>query len=476
MSATFLDAIDRIAGERIALEDETETVSYLQLRDEAQRIATLLRQRYGGNGHLILPAASTARFVVTFVGMMYGGFVPVPVDPGLTAPQLDYVKAKSRALALVSSIPRDQLSAVKASDHRNATLPALVLFTSGTSGAPKGVVVSQTNLSHSCTVISRYLEYQRYPSAAVALPLFYSYALLSQICCQLFVGGRSYLFHTLRNPLRFEATVNDRGLETFCGVPSTLHALHAFHRLRRLSLPSIRVLCSAGSAMDYGLLPTLKEIFPSATFFDNYGMTEAAPRIAYIRDDDPRFGQSTCGRPIEGVDVRIVDPESNQPVPDGVSGMLIVKGPNVTEGYLNDPELTAQAFTEDGYLISGDTAYRDSGYIYITGRYDDIFKSGGEKIAPLEIERALTALEAIEQAAVVGVRDAQRGMVPVAFVKLRRPIARREVVQFLLERIPKDRLPTRFLEVEKFPLTPNGKLQRRRLTPDDPTFVVGELR
>src|SRR5204863_5396556 len=185
----------------------------------------------------------------------------------------------------------------------------------------------------------------------------------------------------------------------------------------------------------------------------------------------PQFNAPTCGRPIEGVDVKVVDPCSFHDVPECDTGVLVVRGPNITSGYLNDPEQTEQAFTPVGYLISGDIAYIRSGYIFICGRHDDIFNSGGEKIAPVEIERALNTIDGVEMSAVTGWADEQRGAVPIAFLKLTRCLSRREVMERLSTELTHARIPARLLEVRAFPMTANGKLQRKRLSPDDPTYV-----
>jgi O-succinylbenzoic acid--CoA ligase len=156
--------------------------------------------------------------------------------------------------------------------------------------------------------------------------------------------------------------------------------------------------------------------------------------------------------------------------------MLVVRGPNVTSGYLNDDEQTRQAFTADGFLKSGDLAYLDHGYIFILGRIDDVFNSGGEKIAPLEIERALNECPGVALSAVTSAQDPQRGAVPVAFVKTTGDVSRAEIVTFLSERLTRNKLPQRYLRVTDFPMTANGKLQRNRLSADDYRFVIGELR
>jgi acyl-CoA synthetase (AMP-forming)/AMP-acid ligase II len=474
VSGRWLDSLDLVPPSRPAVDDGTERLTHGELRQQARQQAAALYQRYGEGRTLVIPAVSTAAFIRTLLAVMYSGNVPVPVDAQLPASALAYIREKSEAAAVVDPLGPPDVT-LDEIDRHTAAQPALVVFTSGTSGFPKGVVISDANLSHSCRTIADYLDYQTFPSAAVALPLYYSYALISQVLCQLSIGGRVRLFSELRNPLKFAAAVDAGGLETFCGVPTTYHALCAFHALRPLSMPSIRVLCSAGAAMDQHLLDTIRIVFPNARFFNNYGMTEASPRIAFIRDDDPRFAEPTCGRPMNGVEVRVIDPETEREAPEGEHGMLVVRGPNVTSGYLNDPEQTAQAFTSNGFLKSGDMAYLDRGYIFIVGRYDDVFSSGGEKVAPLEIERALNTCPGVEASAVRGIQDPQRGMIPVAFVKGAPDLTRQQIVAHLSGRLAKSKIPPAFFRVSAFPTTANGKLQRKRLSPSD-DYVLGELR
>jgi acyl-CoA synthetase (AMP-forming)/AMP-acid ligase II len=476
MTATLLQQIAAAPDDAPALRGDAQWVTYGQLKHAAQRIGAVLHRNYGQDQYLLLRAPSTVDFVASLLGVMYSGNVPVPVDPELPNEGLDYIREKSHAPALLDPLTLADYADATPVDHSSPQRTALVLFTSGTSGFPKGVTISDANLSHSCMAISGYLDYHRYPSAAVALPLHYSYALLSQVCCQLFVGGRVRLFADFRNPLKFARAVEEDQLETFCGVPSTYQALVSFHGLSPLEMPSVRVLCSAGAAMDQSKYETTKKIFPGAVFFNNYGMTEASPRISFIRDDDPRFHEPTCGKPMQGVEIKIVDPRTHAELPDGEQGVLVVRGPNITAGYLNDEQQTARSYTADGFLISGDIAYRDDGYIFIRGRNDDIFNCGGEKIAPLEIERHLNHVEGVELSAVTGVSDELRGMTPVAFLKLRSRVTRKELVDALSHVLPKGKIPLRYIEVNGFPMTANGKLQRRRLSPDDPQYVIGEIR
>jgi acyl-CoA synthetase (AMP-forming)/AMP-acid ligase II len=227
--------------------------------------------------------------------------------------------------------------------------------------------------------------------------------------------------------------------------------------------------------MDRSLLPSIKEMFPNAAFFDNYGMTEAAPRITFIRDDDPNFALGSCGRPIEGLCLRIVDEHTRRTLPEGEIGVVAVRGPNVFSGYLNDEAATREAFTSDGFLLSGDLGCLRDGYLYLHGRRDEVFNVGGEKVGPLEIERVLVQHECVRSSAVGSMPDPGRGLVPVAYLELNGQIDRKGLVDFLRERLPPTKIPRRFFEVRAYPMTPNGKVVRRRLAPENADFVVREI-
>jgi acyl-coenzyme A synthetase/AMP-(fatty) acid ligase len=475
MSRTLIESIEAAAGSAPALADEERELDYRELRSEVRRIATAIREEYGVGHHLMLRVPMLAESVLTLLGISYSGNIPVPIDPMAPDDVVEYMRSKCGSpaplapMAPTAYLHRDEMERAIVADT------AAVLFTSGTSGFPKGVLISQKNLTSACEAISEYLAYAEYRSAAVVMPLHYSYALLSQVFCMLKVGGFVRLFANFRNPFKFAKVVEEKALHTFCGVPSTYVGLVMTHRMKKLHIPSVRILCSAGAAMDRARYAEVKEIFPNATFFNNYGMTEAAPRISWISDRDPRFHEPTCGRPMRGVEVKVVDPKTHAPVSDGDFGVLVLRGPNVTCGYIGDPERTEEAFTEDGYLISGDIAALQDGYIALRGRADDLFNVAGEKVAPLEVERVLDACPGIAESIVVGVADETYGAVPIAFAKLDGELSWGDMQQFLKGRLPQIKWPRRLYEVRSLPRTPNGKLQRRGLSADATDIVVREV-
>ncbi len=468
---SFTDAIDRIDINKPAVGDALTKLSFGEMRYQAGQVASNLNSQYGSGKYIVLRAPTSISFIVTLLGIQYSGNIPIPVDPQLPISSLEYLLHKSDASAVINPLETEDLVDLAPYYHPSPAKSALVMFTSGTSGYPKGVVISHKNLLHSCESISGYLEYPAYASAAVVLPMFYSYGLLSQVFCMLYSGGFVQLFPDFQNVLAFEKVVNSKSIKTFCGVPSTYLTLVKLHKLKPLKMSHVRVLCSAGAAMNSSILAQLKEIFPNALMFNNYGMTEATPRISYIREDDPSFFEQTCGRPINGLEIKIADPLTNNELPPRAKGIVLIRGPNVTSGYLNDDELNELLFTRDNFLITGDIGYIKDGLLFLLGRNDDIFNVGGEKVAPMEIERVLNNIDEVELSAVTGIADPLRGKVPAAFLKLNRHLTRKSIMEQIMVLLASAKLPAYFYEVSGFPMTSNGKLQRRKLSPDSDLVI-----
>ena len=472
MNAHLTDALTKVSAAKPALADDHGTVDHGQLRLRSMQAARRLHHELGGGQFIVIRAEHSSDFVVTFLGAIYSGNTPVPIDPQTPERALTQILARCEARPAISPLRQPEYSGLSPLAQPDKSRPAMVMFTSGTTGTPKGVIMTHENIAHSCKTVAAYLGYAKRPSTLVALPLYYSYGLISQLLAQLYIGGYARLLGGLGNPTIFIKSIQEEKIQTFCGVPSTFLTLHRFSRLRPFQLPSVQVVCSAGAAFDLSLYDEIRTIFPNAQVFNNYGMTEACPRISFISDDDPRFLQGTCGRTMAGVQAVIVDEETGHRKPDGEKGMLAVRGPNITPGYLHDDQRTCEAFTAEGFLKTGDLAYLDNGYIYLHGRVDDVFNVAGEKVSPLEIEAALNTLPEIECAAVRGMPDTSRGGAPVAFLILREKVSKERLDIALSEQLSPIRIPVAYYQVSELPLTNNGKVQRQKLAVDGSNILT----
>lgn len=475
MIRTFTQAVSERSSTSLALTDKSGSINYQELVLLAQSAASQLRDEFGSGGFIPIRAQSTIDFVLTLIGAMYSGNTPVPVETKPSEATLEHVLKKCRASRIIEAIPRSSLQQQTGVDVASSQSPALVMFTSGTTSLPKGVVMSHANILHSCRAIADYLNLAQFRSSAVVLPLHYSYALISQVLCGLFTGGHVHLFSDMSNPFAFCNSVNTAKIEYFCGVPTTFQTLAKAHRLKPIGMPTVKVACTAGAAFNDSLYALVKEIFPSAVFFNNYGMTEACPRISYVADSDPAFFKRSCGRTIEGLEAKVVDPETLTQVATGERGVLAIRGPNVMESYLDEPEQTRKAFTADGFLISGDFARIQDGLIFIEGRIDDVFNVSGEKVSPAEIEAALNSIPEVVVAAVRGFPDELRGSVPYAFITLSSAISKSALDDELKSRLSPIKIPQRYFEVSSLPKTSNGKIIHRLLSADS-DYVVNEIK
>jgi rifamycin polyketide synthase module 1/2/3 len=341
--------------------------------------------------------------------------------------------------------------------------PAFMLYTSGTTGRPKGVLLSQ----HSCLWIVAAawvpaLELTPDDLFLSSLPLFHSYALDLTVLAVLAVGCAERLLPRF-SPARVIELMRTEPVTVFPGVPTMFDYLERTLDGEPLAAPALRVAMSAGAIMT----AELSERFERAAgvpLIDGYGITETSTMVTMNWLHGTRLAGS-CGLPVPGCAVRLVDPATGQDVPFGSEGELIVRGPQVMIGYHNRPEATAEVL-RDGWYHTGDLARSDDcGYLTITGRIKELIIRGGENIYPAEIEQVLFGHPDVLDAAVAGEPHPSLGEVPVAFVVARDPATfdSAAVRGFVAAHLSQWKVPARIQLIEAVPRTGSGKTQRRRL-------------
>ena len=341
--------------------------------------------------------------------------------------------------------------------------PAFMLYTSGTTGRPKGVLLSQ----HSCLWIVAAawvpaLELTPDDLFLSSLPLFHSYALDLTVLAVLAVGCAERLLPRF-SPARVIELIRAEPVTVFPGVPTMFDYLDRTLDGQPLAGPALRVCMSAGAIMN----AELSERFERAAgipLIDGYGITETSTMVTMNWLQGTRVPGS-CGIAVPGCAVRLVDPATGADVPPGTEGELIVRGPQVMLGYHNRPEATAEVLRE-GWYHSGDLATSDdNGYLTITGRIKELIIRGGENIYPAEVEQVLARHPAVLDVAVAGEPHPSLGEVPVAFVVAANPGAfdAADVRDFAARHLTEWKVPARFVVIEAVPRTGSGKTQRRRL-------------
>ena len=418
------------------------------------------------------------------------GAISLPLNPAYSTAELDYLMEDSGARVLVvpegpgqlqgpgpaPTVPAGQLVAIDplrfSQDMQSGSAsgpvsgdigpqdPALMLYTSGTTGRPKGACMSHASLTANMDMLEKAWQWRRDDSLLHVLPLFHVHGLLVALHGALHVGAS-----TLMHP-RFDARSTIRDLEAgaatvFMAVPTVYRRVLAELGDRVLELSSMRLLTSGSDRLPVEAFRAIEHHLGHRVV-ERYGMTETGIMLS-----NPVEGQRVAGQvgvPLPGVRMRISDPESGLPTPAGAVGELQTKGPHVFLGYWRDPAKTAASFTGDGWFRTGDLGLLDTaGRFEIKGRSTDLIISGGYNVYPAEVERVLVRHQDVAQCAVVGLPDPDWGEAVTAFVV---PNGRPEpdsLIRHCREFLAPYKSPKRVRLVSSLPRNAMGKVQRKAL-------------
>ena len=280
---------------------------------------------------------------------------------------------------------------------------AAIFYTSGSTGAPKGVMLSHRNLVSNTIATVDYLRLAEKDIIMVILPFYYIYG-NSLLLTHVVVGGRLVIDNRFLYPEVILNTMEKEKVTGFSGVPSNFIILINNSTMPKRELKHLRYFTQAGGAMAPEVTKKLMASFPEKEIFIMYGQTEAAPRVSWLPPERLKEKLGSIGIPVPKVEIKIVDEQGNE-LSAGESGELITRGENVMLGYWNQPDETKEA-VKDGWLYTGDLAKKDDdGYIFITGRKKEIIKTGGNRVSTKEIEECILEYEKVLEVAVFGVPD-----------------------------------------------------------------------
>ncbi len=344
--------------------------------------------------------------------------------------------------------------------------PVNIQYTSGTTGFPKGVVLTNENLVENAYAMARRIGMSESDRLLLQVPLFHCFG------CVVAVLGACTHGATLVEIERFDpaealAAIESERCTLAFGVPTMFRALLEHEDLARFDLSTLRKGVMAGSSCPEALMRRVIDEMGVENMLVGYGLTEASPAITASSPDDPiEVRCSTVGTAIDGVEVRIADPETGTPLPPGEQGELWARGPNVMLGYFDDPEATAEAITPEGWLRTGDLATVDeAGLVRIVGRLREMIIRGGENVYPAEVEDALRAHPDVRDAAVFGVPSEHWGEeVAAALIAESGRTPDGDAILAELEgHLAPFKRPSHVRFVDAFPLTASGKVQKFRL-------------
>jgi fatty-acyl-CoA synthase len=482
----------RSTPDQVAIVYEGRRTTYAELHDRVVRLAHGLRQRGINDGDRVAYLGPNhPAFIETMFATHLLGAVFVPLNFRLAAREVDYMLADVGASLLVHApqnaaviadlawegdrIPlegtgdewtyeqvvaagaRTGIDVDVAGDH-----PALVLYTSGTTGRPKGAILTHDNLLWNTLNLLIDVDVSSDEVTLISAPLFHVAALDQTFLPTFLKGGTAVIMPTWDVDRCFDLVESDRVTWMF-GVTAMFAGFAQSPRFPTADLSSIRTLMSGGAPIPAALISAYQE--RGLVFCQGYGMTEAAPGTTFLRPGDSVRKAGTAGTPCFFVDVRVVDPTLDD-VPAGAPGEALVRGPNVTPGYWGRPADTEAAFAPGGWFRTGDLATVDEdGYLTIVDRVKDMFISGGENVYPAEVEDVIFSHPSVADVAVVGVADDRWGEVGAAYVVAvpGASIDADELRAFLRSRLAAYKVPVHIHQVEALPRTGSGKVRKQIL-------------
>jgi len=401
------------------------------------------------------PSAAAARLERLWV--VHDAPLPQALEADLGATPRTLVLGDGRLDPRLGSAPPP------ARGRRSEDQPALILYTSGSTGLPRGVIQTFRNIDANSRSIVTYLGLGADDRALLVLPLYYCYG-RSVLQTHLLAGGSVHLDHRFTYPRVVLEALGAEGCTGFAGVPLVYEIIRRQVDVSTLAFPRLRYLTQAGGPMAPGTIDWVRAAFAPARLFVMYGQTEATARLSYLPPERAEEKRGSIGIAIPGVELAVVD-DQGRGLPPGQVGQLVARGDNVTPGYLDEPAETA-AILRGGWLWTGDLAERDAeGFFFHRGRSKDILKIGGHRVSPVEIEHEVAEHPDIAEAAVIGRPDALAGEVPVALVVPRPGCLPTEdgLMAFCRARMAPYRVPVRFTVVASLPRNEAGKLLRAQL-------------
>ena len=338
-----------------------------------------------------------------------------------------------------------------------------LMYTSGTTGRPKGVMITHANLAWKNYAHIAELGFSDADVGLACGPLYHVGA-LDLVTTTMIAVGATTILHRVFDAARVVDEIERSRVTTVWTAPAMVRAILDLPRLDRRDLSSVRVLIAGGEKMPVPYIERLRRAFPSAWFADAYGLTETVSGDTFLDRESTLSKLGSVGRPCQYLELDIWD-EQGASLPSGERGEIVLRGPKVFKGYWRDPEATSAAFA-GGWFHTGDIGVLDDdGYLYIVDRLKDMIVSGGENIASSEIERVLYEHEAVVEAAVVGRPDDRWGEVPVAYVVLHaeRTATPDELVEHCRRQLARFKVPKQVLRVDVLPRNPSGKVLKREL-------------
>ncbi|MBE7463320.1 MAG: AMP-binding protein [Planctomycetes bacterium] len=477
---TLLDLLEASAKTRpseSAVLSADRTLTYAELQGGAQKLGVAFAAATN-KPVIALFLPMTPAFVTAFYAGLYAGKAVLPLNMLLGGEDLAYILQDSGADTVVTiklfakkleGLPAKILTleefpppaAPKPAPRPQPDDLATLLYTSGTTGRPKGVELTHRNLCSNTVSDIQALDFKPEYRVLACLPTFHTFAITATMAVPIGAGGSLFCIPRFEPEACLKAA-SDARCNTLVMVPSMFRVLTKLQQRKPVPL-DLKLAVAGGEPLPHDTAVQFEQVF-GIPLLEGYGLTETSPVIAF--NVPSKHKQGTVGLPIPGIEVKIVDPASVKDLATGEVGEIWTRGPHVMRGYRNKPEETSQVLTADGWFRTGDMGMLDAaGYLTITGRLREMIKVAGEMVFPAEVENALLKHPAVAEAGVLGERHERRGETVKAFVALHE--GQQVTADELLAHCRKDLAPYKVPREIQFrpelPKGPTGKVMRRLL-------------
>lgn len=481
--ATVHSLLSRPPREKLCVVQGEVSLTYGEVDEQSDLFAGIVKSHGAGEKDRVLIFLPNCwQFVVAMYAVLKSGAICVPMDYRSSQREVEFFMDNSRASLLITNqsksefIPAEvnqitidtESTTLRMHAEANNTAPneygsaedaAVILYTGGSTGLPKGVMLSHKNILSVLSGLSAAWGMRKEEEIfAQFLPMTHSGGLNCGLNSAIFNSGTTVIMRKFEPTVLLEL-VEKHGITAFAGVPTIFNALLRTEGLGRRNLSSLRICFSAGATLSPETAKSFKEK-TGITINVGWGLTEASPQLTVAPLGV--FKPDYVGLPLPDTRITALD-EAQKVMPAGSVGELAAKGPQVMIGYWENEIETRNTITSEGWLLTGDFGYVVDDGVYIVGRKKDVINSGGYKIWPSEIESVLLENDKVLEVAVIGTRDELFGEALKAFVVPRSPMSKEELESFCRERLPGYKVPKRFEFRESLPKSSLGKILHRRL-------------
>lgn len=465
--------------DKVALICGEVEVTYAQLWSRVFFTAQELQTKYNvcKNDRVILSASGCIEFIYVYFGVHIAGGIAVPIDPDTNLARFEFIRQSTNPKCVigllhkagVEGVPFEDVATSEGTSFDYVDLDlddiADILFTTGTTGDPKGVTLSHRNLSAAAKHINAFIGNTADDVELLALPVSHSFG-LGRIRCVLSAGGTLVVLGSFANVKKFFKEMKEHNVTGFGMVPASWAFIKKFSgKYITKFADQLKYVEIGSSFMPVEEKQLLMELLPNTRLNMHYGLTEAS-RSAFMEFHAEKDNLTTVGKASPNVDIALFDAEGKK-VALGEEGEVCVKGAHVCSGYWNEPVERFQKDFFDGYFRTGDCATMDEkGYIYLKSRIKEMINVGGKKVSPMEVEDVLNSIPGIAESACIGIPDpaGMMGEVVKAFIVCSdENLTDKDITTALSPKLEVYKLPVQIERIESIPKTSNGKIQRLKL-------------